>query len=240
MLECKDISKNFGGLKAVSNLSMAVDQGEIVGLVGPNGSGKSTLINLITGIHLPNGGRMSYLGEDITYASPHSIINLGIAHTHQIPRPFGTMTVRENVAIGCMFGRDKFKYGQANEAAQEWLEFTDLAPYAEVRVGNLNLHQRKFLELARALASRPRLLMLDEVLAGLNPAEIDASIEMIRKIHNSGVTIIIVEHIMKAVISLSNRIIVLDQGSIIANGQPQEVMRDAAVVKAYLGKEYDA
>lgn len=240
MLDCDDVTKNFGGLQAVSRLSMNVQEGEIVGLVGPNGSGKSTLINVITGMYQPNGGRISFLGDDITGAAPSHITSQGIARTYQIPRPFGTMTVRENVAISCMFGSDKIGYGSANEEAMQWLEFTDLAKYADLPVSKLNLHQRKFLELARALAARPRLLLLDEVLAGLNPSEIEESILMIRKIHERGVSIVIVEHIMKVVISLSDRIVVLDQGRVIANGDPQEVMRDPTVVKAYLGKEYDA
>ncbi len=218
---------------------MEVHQGEILGLVGPNGSGKSTLINNITGQHAPTSGTIWFLESNITGKPPHRISHMGIARTYQIPRPFITMTVLENVVISAIFGSaEGMNQAQASVVGMKWLDFTGLAKYAKAPVTKLNLHQRKFLELSRALATNPRLLLLDEVMAGLNPSEVDESVEMIRKIHDSGVTIVIVEHLMRVVTSLSTRMVVLDQGKMIAQGQPQVVMQDPLVVSAYLGKDY--
>jgi branched-chain amino acid transport system permease protein len=238
MLKCENLTKDFGGLRALAGVNLSVNEGEILGLVGPNGSGKSTLINVISGHYAPNAGRIIFREHDIAAREPHRITELGIARTYQIPRPFRTMTALENVAVGCMFGRDRNGVEQARREARHWLEFTGLGVYADAPLDKLNLHQRRFLELARALACGPTLLLLDEVLAGLNPTEIEESIRMIRKIHERGMTIVIVEHIMRVVVSLSQRIVALDQGRAIADGVPQQVMRDAAVVGAYLGKEY--
>jgi branched-chain amino acid transport system permease protein len=238
MLKCENVTKNFGGLWALAGVNLSVNEGEILGLVGPNGSGKSTLINVISGHYAPNAGRIAFRGHDITAREPHRITGLGIARTYQVPRPFHTMTALENVAVGCMFGPGHDGLERARHRARHWLEFTGLGAHADAPVEKLNLHQRRFLELARALASGPTLLLLDEVLAGLNPTEIEESIAMIRKIHEHGGTIVIVEHIMRAVVSLSQRLVVLDQGRVIADGAPQPVMREPAVVSAYLGKEY--
>jgi branched-chain amino acid transport system permease protein len=238
MLRCEVITKNFGGLWALDGVNLSVGEGEIVGLVGPNGSGKSTLINIISGHYAPTSGRVIFHGNDITSRDPHWITGLGIARTYQIPRPFHTMTVLENVAVGCMFGRNHKSVAEARHQASHWLNITGLSHHTNAPIHKLNLHQRRFLELARALACGADLLLLDEVLAGLNPAEIEESMMMIRKIQERGVGIVIVEHIIRAVVSLSRRIVVLDQGKVIADGVPQQVMRDPVVIGAYLGREY--
>ncbi|MFP3914978.1 MAG: ABC transporter ATP-binding protein [Actinomycetota bacterium] len=236
-LSFTDVAKHFGGVRALDGVSGHVNEGEILGLVGPNGSGKSTLINVLSGHYLPDGGRIVFGGEDITARPPHKVIEMGIARTYQIPRPFGTMTALQNVSVPLMFGSDPMHPLAARAAAREWLEFTGLESYADEPVASLNLHQMKYLELARALAARPRLLFLDEVLSGLNPAEITESIEMVRRIHRSSITMVIVEHLVRVVTELATRIMVLDQGRVIADGEPTAVMQDAAVVTAYLGKK---
>lgn len=238
MLACENVVKNFGGVRALNGISARVSRSEILGLVGPNGSGKSTLINVISGQHPVTAGQLLFKGRNITKDEPHLITRLGIARTYQIPRPFQTMSVLRNVMVSSTFGHANRGLEQAERAAYETLEFTGLAGYAELPVSKLNLHQRKFLELARALSTKPELLLLDEVMAGLNPTEIDESVEMIRKIHESGVTLIIVEHLMRVVTSLSTRMLVLNYGEVIAEGEPEQVMRDPEVVTAYLGKEY--
>jgi len=238
MLRCENVAKNFGGVQALNGVSTTVSRGEILGLVGPNGSGKSTLINVISGQYPVTGGQLRFKGRNITRAEPHTITQLGIARTYQVPRPFRTMTVLRNVMVSSTFGRSNQGLEQAERDAYETLAFTGLADAAEMPVGQLNLHQRKFLELARALSTRPELLLLDEVMAGLNPTEIDESVEMIRKIHESGVTMIIVEHLMRVVTSLSTRMLVLNYGQVIAEGAPEQVMSDPGVVAAYLGKAY--
>ena len=239
MLTCTNVVKDFGGVRALAGVTVSVQEGEILGLVGPNGSGKSTLINTITGQYVPTEGTIQFMGQDIDGKPPHLITHMGIARTYQIPRPFRTMTVRENVEISTLFGTTQgISQREAAAESMRWLAFTGLAKYADVPVVKLTLHQRKFLELSRALATHPRLLLLDEVMAGLNPSEIDESVQMIRKVHDSGVTIVIVEHLMRVVTSLSMRMAVLDQGKLIAEGEPEAVMQDALVVSAYLGKDY--
>jgi branched-chain amino acid transport system permease protein len=220
---------------ALDGVTMEIKDGEILGLVGPNGSGKSTLINVLSGFYPADRGRVSFGGADATDLPAHKLAALGIARTYQIPRPFDTMTPRQNIAVSHMFGHSRHSFDGAREAAQEWLEFTGLADVADLGVGELTLHQLKFLELARALATQPSLLLLDEVLAGLNPNEIDESVEMIRRIHSQGITILIVEHVVRAVTALSDRLVVLNHGAVIAEGEPGEVMSDPAVVTAYLG-----
>lgn len=239
MLNCREVIKDFGGIRALAGVNIEVHEGEIVGLVGPNGSGKSTLIENVIGQYVPTSGQIRFLGKEIAGQPPHKINRMGIARTYQIPRPFGTMTVRENVEVSALFGStEDTSHTNASVEARKWLEFTGLSAVANRPVTKLNLHQRKFLELARALATHPRLLLLDEVMAGLNPAEIDESVDMIRKVHASGVTIVIVEHLMRVVTKLSTRMIVLEQGKVIAEGKPEVVMRDPMVVSAYLGKDY--
>jgi branched-chain amino acid transport system permease protein len=241
ILDVGSVGKRFGGVVAVDDISLSVEKGEVVGLVGPNGSGKSTLINLLSGFYPADHGQVVFEGTDIASLPAHRIASLGIARTFQIPRPFETMTPRENIAVSYMFGRTAHTLVEARSAADQWLTFTGLERVADIGIDQLTLHQLKFLELARALATGPTLLLLDEVLAGLNPTEINHSMEMIRRISDRGVTLIIVEHVIRAITALSSRIVVLDQGRVVADGDPGEVMSDPAVVAAYLGtRRHDA
>lgn len=235
LLAVDGVGKRFGGVVALDGVTMDMREDEILGLVGPNGSGKSTLINILSGFYPADSGALVFNGEDVTTAPAHRIAAMGIARTFQIPRPFDTMTPRENIAVSYMFGHEKHSLTQARDSAQEWLEFTGLATVADLDISELTLHQLKFLELARALATQPTLLLLDEVLAGLNPSEINQSVEMIQKINARGITILIVEHVVRAVMALSHRLVVLDQGRVISEGDPAHVMSDPAVVTAYLG-----
>lgn len=235
LLEVTSVTKRFGGIVALDGVSMSIAEGEILGLVGPNGSGKSTLINVLSGFYSADGGDVVFDGEDANEMEAHQLAAVGIARTFQIPRPFDTMTPRENIAVSYLFGHSKRSLAEARLAAQEWLDFTGLAGVADIPISDLTLHQLKFLELARALATQPNLLLLDEVLAGLNPSEIDESVEMIRRIHAQGVTILVVEHVIRAVMALSSRLVVLNQGAVISEGDPETVMSDPAVVTAYLG-----
>lgn len=236
LLEIRGLSKAFKGLQALDAVDLDVRRGEILGLVGPNGSGKSTTINLISGHYRSDAGRILFEGRDIAGLDAHRVAHTGIARTYQIPRPFAHMSVLQNVALPAMFGHAELDRVAAEREARYWLEFTGLAAKADALPEDLNLHQRKFLELARALASRSRLLLLDEVLSGLTPSEIDNAIRTIRAIRDQGATIIFVEHVMRAVMELSDRIVVLNYGRVIAEGSPKDVMGRPEVVTAYLGK----
>ena len=240
LLELDKIEKHFGGLAAVNGVTMKADDGEILAIVGPNGAGKSTLLKLVVGLEAPTRGTVRFAGEDITHHPPHRVRQMGIAMVQQTPRHFATMTVLENVALGALFGRAGAhrKEEQALELAGEALSFVGLADRRHDSVSNLNLHEQRFLELARAIAGQPRLLALDEVMAGLNDAELQASIELIQAIRDQfKMTILWVEHVMQAVMSLAERVVVLNFGDVLTEGLPGEVMRHPAVVKAYLGKE---
>jgi ABC-type branched-subunit amino acid transport system ATPase component len=235
----EQVEKHFGGLAAVNGVSMRADDGEILAIVGPNGAGKSTLLKLIVGLEKPTRGTVRFTGKDITHHPPHRVRQLGIATVQQTPRHFSSMTVLENVALGALFGRAGAhrKEEEALDLAIDALSFVGLADRRHDPVGNLNLHEQRFLELARAMAGQPRLLVLDEVMAGLNDAELEASIKIIRTIRDQfNVTIIWVEHVMKAVMSLAERTVVLNFGSVLTEGLPEAVMRHPAVVEAYLGK----
>jgi len=236
LLRVNGLSKSFRGLKALSNVSLEVRKGEILGLLGPNGSGKSTFINVVSGHYLPNGGEVWLDGRNIAGLPAHEIARAGIARTYQIPRPFAQMSVLDNVAVAAMYaGRGLPSLDAGRREAMQWLEFTHLAGKAQSLPGELNLHQRKFLELARALASRPKLVLLDEVLCGLTPTEIQSAVEQIRRIRDQGTTIVFVEHVMDAVMALTDRLVVFDQGSMLAEGAPRDVMQSPAVMSAYLG-----
>ena len=240
LLELEEVTRRFGGLNAVEGVSFSVAPGEIVGLIGPNGAGKTTLINVITGVHPATSGRVRFDGQDITRQRPHRIARLGLARTFQIVQPFPRMTVLENAAAGALFAGGARRVHDAYALARRQLEFTGLAELADRPAATLTLSRRKRLELAKSLAMKPRLLMLDEVNAGLNSAEIAGALELIREIAKLGVTIIVIEHLMRVVLSISQRVVVLHHGQLIAQGAPHEVVSDQRVIEAYLGSKYAA
>jgi branched-chain amino acid transport system permease protein len=240
ILECRDVWRAFGGVQALRGVSLDVRQGEILGLVGPNGSGKTTLINVVSGHYRADRGEVLLGGEPTQMLTAHEIHRLGIARTYQIPRPFMHLTVLDNVALAARFGVGAPDRAAADAEARHWLEYAGLAGRADDLPSLLNLHERKFLELARALAARPRLLLLDEVLSGLNPTEIESALNLIREIRASGTSIVFVEHLMRAVVAVSDRIAVLNEGELLALGSPQETMSNPQVVNVYLGKAHAA
>jgi branched-chain amino acid transport system permease protein len=235
LLSCEDVRLSFRGVKALDGVSIDLREGEILGLVGPNGSGKSTLVNAISGYYRADSGRILFAGEDLIRQEAHRIAWLGVARTYQIPRPFPNLSVLENVALAATFGAAALNRKVAYREAGHWLEFVGLADRSTALPSELNLHQRKFLELARALACRPRLVLLDEVLTGLTPTEITSAIALVRRIRQSGTTIVFIEHNMRVVLELVDRLIVLNYGKVIAQGNPREVMQQQDVVTAYLG-----
>jgi branched-chain amino acid transport system ATP-binding protein len=239
LLTVENLNKAFGGLKAVNMLDFSVASGEIVGLIGPNGSGKTTTLNLITGFLKPDAGSIVFSGNDIAGCSRNRVCRNGIARTFQINKPFLELKAVQNVMVGRVYGRNATKnLKQAEEESLEILDRVGLLDKANVLAKDLTLMQRKRLELARALAADPTLLLLDELMAGLNPAEADDAMNTIKKIRDSGITIVIVEHIMKAVMGLSDRIVVLNMGEKIAEGTPQEISHDPYVINVYLGKSH--
>lgn len=239
ILELNAVTKRFGGLPAVDGVDFDVDEGEIVALVGPNGAGKSTLLKAISGLQPASAGTIRFLGDDVTELAPHLVRRRGIAMVLQHPRVFESMTVRDNVIVGATFGRaGRPSEAEARERADDAMRFVGLHDQADLEVSALNLHQQRFLELARALAGQPKLLLLDEVMAGLNDTELQASIDMVRTARDElGITVIWVEHVMKAVMSLAERVVVLNFGRTIADGSPDDVMNQPDVVSAYLGTE---
>ena len=235
LLELRSVTKRFGGLVANKEVSLAISAGEIVGLIGPNGAGKTTLFNCVTGYTHADAGRIVFAGADITRARPERVSGLGIARTWQLVRTFGRMTVLENVVCGAL--KRHARVGEARARALRLLEFTGLASREDVVAANLTLADKKRLEIARALATEPRLLLLDEAMSGLTPAETAAAVELVRRIHGElGLALCVVEHVMEVVMPLSQRVVVLDDGEKIAEGPPAEVVRNDAVIKAYLGE----
>jgi len=235
LLEVRDVSKRFGGLQALSRVSLGVEAGEILGLIGPNGAGKTTFFSVISGFLRPDAGGVSFAGRELVGLPPHAIARLGLARTFQLVQPFPDLTVVENVMVGA-FVRHHSPAG-ARRHAREVLARTHLQPLADRPARALSIGLRKRLELARALATEPRVLLLDEVMAGLGPTELEETVAVIRSIRTSGVGIVLIEHVMAAVMQLCDRITVLHHGELIATGTPGEVARDPRVVDAYLGEE---
>ena len=236
LLRAEGVRKSFKGVHALRGVSLEVRRGEILGLLGPNGSGKSTFINVASGHYAVTAGLIEFEGRRISGVPAHRIAQGGMARTYQIPRPFAHLTVLENVALPAMFGAAALDRKTAEAEAWQWLAFTGLTERAHALPAELNLHQRKFLEFARALASRPQVLMLDEVLSGLTPSEIDEAVALIRRIRDQGATIVFVEHVMRAVMALCDRIVVFNRGEVLAEGAPHDVMQRPEVVSAYLGQ----
>ncbi len=232
------LSQYFGGIHAIDDLSFALKEGEIVALIGPNGAGKTTLVNLMTGVHQPTSGRIRFQGADVTGQRPFEAARRGIARTFQIVQPFPRMTVLENVAAGALFGGAQSSVSAAMEIAREQLDLMGLAQFADRPASALTLAGRKRLELAKSMAMRPKVLMLDEVNAGLNASEIDGALRLIRQIAERGVTILIIEHLMKVVMSLAQRVLVLHHGQLIAEGSATEIVRNPRVIEAYLGEKF--
>ena len=235
LLVASGVSKRFGGLHAVSDVSFTIREGEILGLIGPNGAGKTTLFNIVNGVYKPDKGTINFVGKDITGISPNNAVKLGLARTHQVVKPLNGMSVLDNVTVGACFGRESLGLHAARNTALQVLNQVGLAERAASHARSLTLAGKKRLEVARALAAKPRLLLLDEVLAGLNPTEVAQMIDLIRKIRDNGVSVFMIEHVMQAMMKLSDRIVVLNFGQKLAEGSPMEVAGDAQVIEAYLG-----
>ncbi len=240
LLSIKNVSKYFGGLAANKDLSLDIEKGQIIGLIGPNGSGKTTLINVITGSYTADHGSIRFKGQDILRLKPYTINRLGIARTYQVVQPFIGMSVRENVVSGVLFGRDGKgrKMKAAWEKADQVLELCHMQEKRNEMVENLTIADVKRLEIAKAMATGPDLLLLDEGMAGLNPKEINDALELITKINQMGITLLVVEHVMKAVMTISQKVVVLHQGLLMAMGTPETIVKDEQVIKAYLGEKY--
>ncbi|MHC2994011.1 MAG: ABC transporter ATP-binding protein [Candidatus Atribacteria bacterium] len=236
ILQAQKVSKSFGGLKAVSQVSFQIQEKKIIGLIGPNGAGKTTLFNLITGFLKPDEGHIYFQDEDITGLKPHRICQLGISRTFQVVRPLSTLTVLENIVTGTLLRHTNYK--EAREYAIRIAKNVKLADKVSKIAGGIPVADKKRLGLAQALATGARLILLDEAAAGLNPTEIDEFLNIIRKVNHEGLTIIMVEHVMRAVMNVANQILVLDHGELISQGAPEEVSKNEKVIKAYLGDQY--
>ena len=240
LLALRDVSKRFGGVKALAGVTFEVDPGEILGIIGPNGAGKTTLLNCISGVARIDSGDIRWKDASIVAVAPYRRAHLGIGRTFQIVRPFPSMTVRENTAMGALFGRShgRLQPPAAMKEADEVLAVVGLTEKRDYPVQRLTVPDRKRLEVARALAMRPQLLLLDEVMAGLNHVEVDRALDMIRRVHASGITIVLIEHVMKVIVGVCRRAIVLNFGTTLVEGPPEVVLKDPRVVEAYLGERY--
>ncbi len=241
LLKVQNLSKSFGGLMVITQLSFSLFEGEILGVIGPNGSGKTTLFNLITGFLSADQGSIQYMGKEITNKRPSEVCKLGIGRTFQIAKPFSQLTVLENVMAGRAYGSSPAKdLSQAREEAFEILRLVKLDKKWDMTSSQINLIDRKRLEVARAMATKPKLLLLDEVFAGLNPKETEEALELVDTIKKLGITMMVVEHVIKVILSVSNRVIVISSGNKIFEGSPQDAVNDQRVIEAYLGEEYYA
>jgi len=241
LLEGNQLYKSFGGLMASNGLDFYLEIGEILGLIGPNGSGKTTLFNLIAGVFKPDKGQILFEGRDITGASSAAVCQKGIARTFQITRPFPHLSVLENVKLGRAYGSDPAKtLEQAQFEADEILKVIGLSSKRMVLAGRLGLIDRKRLELGKALSTKPKVLLLDEIMAGLNPTEVQAAANLVKQVRDSGVSLIVIEHMMKAIMGICHRVIVLNAGKKIAEGEPREVVLNKEVIEAFLGEDEDA
>jgi len=239
VLETRGLGRRFGGLRAVSDVSISVPEGQVLGVIGPNGAGKSTVINLVTGHLKPSEGQVLIDGKDLTGAQPWTIAHARVARTFQIVKPFRGMTVRENVAVGILYGpQGTTVMSQALRAADDVLAEVGISALGDRPPGELSVADARRLEFSKALALRPRLLLLDEVMAGLRHTEIEPSLELIRTLKARGITIIVVEHVMKAILAVSDQVLVLHQGQVLTSGDPREVLADHRVIEAYLGHRY--
>ncbi len=241
ILETQGLGRRFGGLQAVSDVSFSVPEGKILGVIGPNGAGKSTFINLVTGHVKPTSGRVLISGKDLTGAKPWVVAHAGVARTFQIVKPFRGMTVRENVAAGILYGpAHENRMTPALRRSDEVLERVGIAHLWNRAPGELSVADARRLEFAKALALRPKLLLLDEVMAGLRPNEIEPSLQLILDLKKQGLTVVVVEHVMKAILAVSDQVMVLHQGQVLMSGDPRKVLSDPRVIEAYLGKKYAA
>ena len=239
LLEGKDVTKRFGGLTALSNVDFYVEEGEIAGLIGPNGAGKTTLFNVIAGTFSPTSGSIGFEGKNITGLKPHRICKLGIARTFQTPKPFPNMTVYENVLAAELFGCTREKgFSDPKKKLNDILEKFGLASKGNMFASSLPLFEQRMLELARALSTKPKILLLDEVMAGLNPTETAQMIKVVRELRKDGITIFMIEHNMRAIMEIADRVMVLHQGMKIAEGEPKEIAKAPEVIEAYLGEAY--